>query len=374
MFYSRHDCTYKQLLTHMQLAVRSTAEMSLLLLCVSVICTTSAAGSYNYGHPLLMNAKTAAKGLPQPHNIHKRQADIEQDICYAKQVEDICTSGYYEDYAYVVAQCNRTGLAIEIQDSCRSNSKGDICGIFGIDSQRFESECGSPPTTCSSECRELLTTTRAEWGCCMNIFNSSNSDFSSDWFRYSLWSLCGVEPVTEQCAPSSFNLPKAVDPTCTERELDERLHSHVLCRREYIESQGALDSCSEEIDLERTCSVNRQGVYCNALPSFNFLQTIAYTICRDTSTCDPLCIATLNNITDTIGCCFITEFNSTMDTTRLEYLSYEFWQRCGLTSPGFCAVRLTDGPRISDAAAIITASEMMVSFLALLVIVFAFLY
>ena len=190
-----------------------------------------------------------------------------------------------------------------------------------------------------------------------------------------------MEPVTEQCTPSSFNLSVAVDPTCNVREFYKRLFSRVLCRREHVESlKSALEGCPEELEyIDTLCMVSEEGLYC--LASFGFEDifplgtTTVSTNCHDTSTCAPLCIATLNNITNIVGCCLNSVFNNTQRSRRdyYRYYSYEFWRRCGLTSPGFCEVRLTDGPRISDAA-IIKASEKMVNFIGLLVILSVLLY
>ena len=156
------------------------------------------------------------------HPLHKRQD--QGGMCSTDDlVARICTNGYYEDYAYIVAQCNQPTVAKSIRDVCRFNENGVVCGAFDttIDLQQFTSACGSSlfltNSTCSEECRSFLTDNRARYGCCVNIFNDTLF-LSSDEavaFSYSLWSRCDVEPVPEECA-AAFRLP-AVDPTCTPR-------------------------------------------------------------------------------------------------------------------------------------------------------------
>ena len=95
---------------------------------------------------------------------------------------------------------------------------GHICGdFFDVDVAgliEFDNACGSSNTSCTPECKDFLTATRVQLGCCVSVLNDSKrSDSDRQPYRYSLWSLCGVEPVTEQCA-TSFDLPTEIDPTC----------------------------------------------------------------------------------------------------------------------------------------------------------------
>ena len=104
---------------------------------------------------------------------YKRQSDVD---CSVVQTAAICTNGYQEDYAYVAQQCSQYTLARSIRNSCRMNSRGEICGAFDTytDEQTFDSLCGGLTTSCTPECRNFLTTTRDRYGCCVNIFNASS--------------------------------------------------------------------------------------------------------------------------------------------------------------------------------------------------------
>ena len=180
-------------------------------------------------------------------------------------------------------------------------------------------------------------------------------------FNYSLWSLCNVEPVTEACESSSFELPEQDlgNPICTEPNLNEVLYRNVICRTEFIDSlQTALlatEGCQDEANQVHAatiqgCAVNEENVYCLLLPDA-ITSLDAPLRCRNTDVCDPLCIETLNNRTRDIGCCFISLFNETDDTP--DYLS---WQRCGLTSPGFCCARFITSSTSSTNVSTTTAA------------------
>lgn len=166
------------------------------------------------------------------HLLHKRQAS-QDDICNAVVTREICTNGYYEDYAYVITRCGQYSTARSIQNACRSNSVGTFCGSIDFDSEMFDAVCGGSTTTCSTECMDLLNTTRTEAGCCVKVLNDTSFQ---PVLSYSLWSLCGVEPVTEDCGPSPFDLPSERDPTCTLSNFLTPLYSRVLCRAEFLVS------------------------------------------------------------------------------------------------------------------------------------------
>ena len=148
----------------------------LLIFCASALGTVTRAGSDYNGHLLPANLKTALKiasgKLLQPRN---RIQTGSEDLCNTATRRDICTSGYYEDYAYVSYQCFSTSLARSIQSSCRFNSAGRLCGDIDYDSEEFEMACVNSQTTCTLECMDFLTTGRDELGCCVNVFNNSLS-------------------------------------------------------------------------------------------------------------------------------------------------------------------------------------------------------
>jgi hypothetical protein len=139
-----HDTLYPIAYFH---TAKMKLNVSLLISSLSVIYITGIEGSFKYRLPL---AKDEGLRLKSPHHVEKRQT--EPDICDVVTVENICTSGYYEDYAYLSYQCFRIRLARSIQSSCRSNSAGKFCGNFEYDPEDFVTACGMSPSTCTPEC------------------------------------------------------------------------------------------------------------------------------------------------------------------------------------------------------------------------------
>ena len=298
---------------------------------------------------VMLHITTASRGLPQPHHLHKRQSSS-FDACSIAVNRNLCTSGYQQGYATLLAKCGQRESAMSIAQSCESSSSGTLCGVTDVFdlSANINTTCSSGfPTTCSSDCQALLTSTRAELGCCINYLNNTNfGDVSG--FDNSLWSLCDVELVTEECAPGPIELPDttSIDPICF--TFFDHLYSEVLCRTQYLESlrDTYIESCGfDPTSTFETCVIDEEGRYCEveqAMQDTNSpLFTAASTNCADTSICDPLCIETLSSIT---SCCFITEYNGTSADTMYDWLSYEFWAQCDLTSPGLCESRFNDEP------------------------------
>ena len=324
-------------------ACREISQMKLfsLVLCVGMLWIT-----------------TASKELPQPHHLHKRQDDS-SEACDQAVLNDVCTSGYYQDYATLLLECNGRETAKILQKGCQSSPSGTFCALINNDElgPAVTTACGSSPTTCSSDCQDLLTTTRADLGCCITLFNYTDAPA----FNNSLWSLCNVEVVSDQeCASAGpIQLPDSitVDPTCTTNNNSFSTRSQeITCRAQYMESLFdtimEFEECDISIsDINDLCSINEEGEYCQLVQddtAERFIITDASTNCADTDICDPLCTQSLNNIT---SCCFITQNNGTL---RYDWLSYEFWSRCGLDSPGFCETKFTNGAVILKAPGICT--------------------
>ena len=297
-----------------------------LVLCVGMLCIT-----------------TASRGLPQPHHLHNTG---DTDACGAAINDNRCMNGFYQSYATLLLECDERKTAVAFTKYCQSSSSGVFCGSVYVNtiSATINIKCGRSPTTCSSDCQALLITTRAELGCCISYLNSTNNGDNSG-FDYSLWSLCDVELVTEQCGPGRIKLPNTtVDPTCNLN--DNRFYTEAFCRAKYFLSERDTIAKNCKVDplddtaCNDTCIVNEEGKYCGADNNNdpNDIYNTALSNCADTSTCDPLCIKTLSKITT---CCFINRFNGTEDAGVYDWLSYEFWSRCGLNSPGFCKIILT---------------------------------
>lgn len=275
---------------------------------------------------------------------------LQDDKCGIHMNREKCKVGYYESYASICAQCNQTEMAQGIVDTCRRNGD-EICGNLD---HFFSTACdhNTSNVTCTDKCREHLTTVRSTQGCCVNVFNATAQRFrDSDkmaLYDHALWSRCEVEPVSEQCPPSTFQLPNKTDPTCTTtRELTSRLYSQVQCKREiayHILSAAKVLDCPDIIEMFRDpsfCGVDQEGQYCTTGPAANLTKSAISEECPETSTCDPDCVATLNHLAATYGCCFVNQFNGTADGEPPVWMGHGFWKRCDLNSPGFCQQKFT---------------------------------
>lgn len=137
----------------------------------------------------------------------------EQGRC--KQVMmKMCNNGYYQEYINTLLQCNEVQSATEEQRECQTNSLELVCtnSLLGGLSYAMKRVCGSSPTSCTPECRDFLTAIRATLGCCISDYSVS----------LSLWSLCDVKPVTEECASTVTLHPTQVDPSCNKSNADTR--------------------------------------------------------------------------------------------------------------------------------------------------------
>ena len=196
----------------------------------SALYITIGAG-FQYHEKLLVNTKTHSQGH---HKINRRQS-IEHRECYKSVVHgEFCNSGAFQDYASVFQRCNDSASANFFQAACTQNSMGKFCTEDTRLKEDIKNACNSSNSSCSSECRDLLITIRSELGCCIeSLYNNSKVRiYDPISFAYSLWSTCGVEPVTQECPPSTITLPPAqVDPTCSsDSAVRFQLASSALCR------------------------------------------------------------------------------------------------------------------------------------------------
>ncbi len=228
---------------------------ALLLLCATALCITSTAGSYNHGHPLL----TPSHG--QSNNIHKRQIEVNQlRECLRIISQEQCTNGLLH-----TEKC-KFSSAVQLSFSS-SNRKGDLqtklyC-ILAVtyavnDIGTIVRECSADPSSvCTPRCKNLLTLIRSELGCCINVFfnNSASPFFTPGPFLNSVWTRCGVEPITEQCTPSTIELPPVqVDQTCTTPGIFTERAGAFACSRHLL--QPIIDAL---MDAE-TCQIYAQGI------------------------------------------------------------------------------------------------------------------
>ncbi len=301
--------------------------------------------------PTLLSVLLLSTEISFRAQAQRNLAPLNRQLETCKQAfdEEACTNGYYQEYTRIVQHCLDGPPRLDArttQEACQRNEMGLHCGSFDTFFLLDSIPYGLCESGCSPECRDLLISTRNKLGCCVTILNGTTFLAEHAPFEYHLWSACGVEPVTQECPPSSISLQPPIqrDPTCNDSVLSDHFLSHA-CRRQYIQpiqDRLVTEGCqNESFTYSRArgrCIVNKFGQYCNSLHQGSFKYTAATRNCRDISTCDPLCIETLSNIADTLGCCFNEQYN----TTDVDWLSYEFYSMCGLEPLGSCELRLND--------------------------------
>lgn len=202
--------------------------------CMIAVCYTQ---SFDLQQPLI-NTKTflSKQGV---HEILKRQGDINQDShCGSLFIDEACMNGLLQEEANFYHRCNYyPSAAIFIQQLCIFNSRGNSCLNQDTSSieRNFQSECNSTSSTCSHECRNTLIINRYELDCCIPSFynNTALSWYIQGPFNYSTWSSCDVEPVSQQCTPSSVTIPATqMDPMCnwTDESFAQWLFT-AICKR-----------------------------------------------------------------------------------------------------------------------------------------------
>ena len=335
----------------MYICMYYTGEMGLiqLLLCTMVFISESKG----------MHGQDQKSGEIQEHHdiidIQKRQVDGNDraELCESVLGDFLCTSGVYQAYADLMLQCSMPEGAVGLQTFCRTNRAGDRC--TWAQRNRLGDICAeSFDDVCTTECRNQLVQTREELGCCINLLNNSriSSEEELKDFNYTLWSLCDVEPVTEECRLGPIQLTPTVlmiNDCDSQDDLRRRRLTDVFCSQDLRErlqgSVGGFDNsegCLNLTVLPEMCAVSEGGEYCELLPgNHNDLFQAAEESCRDdVEACSSSCRGALGNIASMAGCCFMEDHNRTERGFKPNWLSFGFWSECGLTSPGFCERRL----------------------------------
>ena len=79
---------------------------------------------------------------------------------------------------------------------CAEALDSDVIGSGGSTSPlqtSLQSNCGSSGSFCSASCQRAITDAANTYGCCVNVYNNSNSGLQLSQLSYSLWNSCGVD-------------------------------------------------------------------------------------------------------------------------------------------------------------------------------------
>ena len=272
--------------------------------------------------------------------------------CQGIVVEQGCNNGLLQEFVDLAYRCNQSQAAEATHVSCQHNPSGRYCGLafaFYAEVTSIQSVCATSDTSCTDQCRTLLTNIRNDLGCCISVtFNDSSGLFANvQAFRYSLWSSCGIEPVANDCMSSSVTLTHMpVDPMancnitsystaqlhCTQRYIEPLLNALSAEQNCHLYHQSALEMCG----------VNEFGRACHEEPSLASGFLNAFNNCRNTTTCDPGCISALRKFNQSSGCCINNVYNGSsliLTGSSYDWLSNSFWSMCGLETPGICEAR-----------------------------------
>ena len=79
-------------------------------------------------------------------------------------------------------------------DGCYVNPNGQFCTeiVSSYSLLTLQTNCISN-STCSSSCRSAVTNITRAYGCCVNVYNTSDVGIQDPSLSYSVWSSCGVE-------------------------------------------------------------------------------------------------------------------------------------------------------------------------------------
>lgn len=324
--------------------------INIFLLLVSTLCGVK---SFSSSH--LSNTQMKSQYREFQHTLFKRDEDSHghqalQDECGEMIFSKACENGFFQDYVDLLEECHEHDEAKALQDGCRSKPNGKYCGSMDIFAMRrnIEKNCNiSDPTSCHATCKSSLNTIRSDLGCCLKIYNDSTPPFS-----YKLWSACDTEPVTQECSESTVKLSKRkIDQTCDgiwSPNFLQKLYSSVICKKKNLESIDfklqTSKSCQDmfRASINSICRANELGMHCNAELSSFAKATMASASCYKIFTCDPLCANALQDISNTVGCCFNHEYNdSSNGRVMFEWMSHSFWTMCGLEPLGTCDAQFT---------------------------------
>ena len=181
-----------------------------------VFCAFSAVigGSYSYiptaGVSLLTPQDLIGiENVLTDRSIVRRQTLAEytqQDVidCTAVVLEHQCdSSSFAQQIIDIALNCGNETVASSVVNNCARNENGDFCGVATLkfSSNVDEAELLNGATACSEaittgicplECSNFLRSAKTKLGCCLGMFNATDS-FFSPLLGYQLWNLCNVQ-------------------------------------------------------------------------------------------------------------------------------------------------------------------------------------
>ena len=306
------------------------------------------------------------------HHVAKRQtlADYTtQDIidCHSTLIDYQCSSpaGFSQHTIDVYLSCGDDESAIGVARDCKLNENGDRCGkaLLKVTSDQAAlsnaiAVCSEAYTSgsCSAACRGYIEAVKRLLGCCAGEYNTTGSSIRQ-LFDYRLWNLCNVDLPAANCLGNGSGLslsPPATTQQCTEQQIFSRIYGY-FCMESVV--QPLIDAllqnnrCRVPAELfANSCGINANDQICidlvganilGALSSNPLLVTLANS-CNSCTYCSLACLSAIATIKDKFGCC-VNIYNNTDIGLQIPSLSYNVWEACGVSTPGFCTSTLTTG-------------------------------
>ena len=344
------------------------ATVSLFVLC-AISCADRADGSHAEISPAHLSVGEVT--YLAHSRLLKRQTITAQDVteCSVAIFDYQCgSSGYAQGLINIALSCGNETLARNTANACAVSESGTFCGTATIRLLSDQTETTNAETcsgavtsgSCPSSCRTFLQSARSKLGCCINTYiNQTDSPLLalySDYVDYRLWNLCNVDLPASDCGNSLPLNPPADAQTCTPSEYVRRSLQYECMPSVGQPLVDTLLQSDSNCDLFATivvdvCATNANGQRCGDVISMDLISSASSdplisslaSSCISTTTCSSTCRSAVTNINSAYGCCVNIYNSSAFRDLGVQFssLSYNVWNACGVSSPGFCTSTLS---------------------------------
>lgn len=320
-----------------------------------------------------------AKSVLQEKSAIKRQVNFNtpnvENLVYCSNVaiRYECQSGFARDRLEIALMCRNESTARLGAEACARNENGEYCATASLslisditEITNGQSACFSSSFSCSTTCRNFLSSLKNNLGCCINsILNTTLNPLSttnslSSLFSASLWRRCNVA-TTPKCS-NGITLPQIPSnaQTCTTQQLARKLAEYDCSASN---TQPLVDTLLREgrcYDVVKTtvsgCGTNSNGKYCSELirndglsigtgesSIFDSVLVSLASNCPSASSCFSRCLQSIQRANSDYGCC-LDIYNQSVRALGVNYpsLSYELWNSCGVNPQGACESTLSN--------------------------------
>ena len=142
--------------------------------------------------------------IPRLSAVEHRCTEDSGEFYYQFYTQRICLRGgagqaYINGLLSIAERCSDySQVATFLVVSCASNARGEQCGLLDrqgplrVNLIDIHSQCLSNSPHCSQACASSIIAAKHSIGCCVNLYNRSDTGFRHA-LSYYLWNSCGVE-------------------------------------------------------------------------------------------------------------------------------------------------------------------------------------